>query len=537
MIAEGPCRAEGGEGGLLVLTRRGLIQKIGQVGGYAAACSAMNALGMFSAANAQGMAKLPPTLGNGTHVIILGAGVAGLTAAYELEQAGFLVTLLEARNRVGGRAWTVRDGDKIEMDGEETQTARFVDGNYFNAGPARIPSFHTNLIGYCSKFGVPLEVEVNSSRSAYIVSKDGKKLRMRTAINDFRGNVSELLAKALNQGSLDQAITPEDKAKLLPFLRAYGDLDQTYDFKGTERAGFGATSPGAGLQFGSAPNPTPLGELLANEQLGATLFEDQLYMQATMFQPVGGMDRIHAGFDRNLKHPAIRGAAVTKIHQTGKGVDVTYRDTATGVSNLIHGDYLICTIPFPVLNKIETNFAAPTKKAIGEVVYAHSNKIAFEAPRFWEAEQIYGGITWVEECRRIPEAADRRADRLCARRGGARPSGPCQGSGQWRRRQLDEDPLQSGRLAELEHGRDAPGGPYRHTRLSCAARRGRPHLFRRRGAEPDAGLAGRWYPERPPAGDEARQAGDGAGAGRAAPCAARGLIRRECSRAGAARRE
>src|SRR3546814_9444418 len=88
-----------------------------------------------------------PALGNGIHVVVLGAGIAGLTAAYELEQAGFLVTLLEARERVGGRAWTLRDGDKIEMDGEDTQTVRFSDGIYFNAGPARIPSFHQGILG------------------------------------------------------------------------------------------------------------------------------------------------------------------------------------------------------------------------------------------------------------------------------------------------------------------------------------------------------------------------------------------------------
>jgi monoamine oxidase len=67
------------------------------------------------------------------------------------------VTLLEARTRVGGRAWTVRDGDKIEMIGEETQTARFSDGIYFNAVPARVLSFHQGLLGYARAFGVPLE--------------------------------------------------------------------------------------------------------------------------------------------------------------------------------------------------------------------------------------------------------------------------------------------------------------------------------------------------------------------------------------------
>jgi hypothetical protein len=41
----------------------------------------------------------------------------------------------------------------------------------FNAGPARLPSFHQGVLGYAKRFGAPLEVEVNSSRSAYLVAK------------------------------------------------------------------------------------------------------------------------------------------------------------------------------------------------------------------------------------------------------------------------------------------------------------------------------------------------------------------------------
>ncbi|WP_420139129.1 flavin monoamine oxidase family protein [Sphingomonas sp.] len=349
----------------------------------------------MSTARAAAMPALPPTLGNGKHVIVLGAGISGLVAAYELEQAGFLVTLLEARERVGGRAWTVRDGDKIEMIGEETQTARFTDGAYFNAGPARIPSFHTGLLGYADKFGVPLEVEVNSSRSAYIVGDDGAKLRQRTAVNDMRGHIAELLSKAVSQGALDQRLTPGDKEKLLPFLRFYGDLDDTGAFTGTARSGF-QTMPGAGPAFATHHPARPLGELLANQQLPMTLFDDAFYMQATMVEPVGGMDRIHAGFDRNLRRPAIRGAEVTRIRDTAKGVEVVYRDKASHATNVVSGDYLICTIPFPVLSSIDTNFSKPVAQAIAGVVYDHSNKIAFDAPRFWETEdQIYGGITFV----------------------------------------------------------------------------------------------------------------------------------------------
>jgi monoamine oxidase len=379
------------------LSRRRFLQRLGAVGGYGAAYSAMTAMGLMAATSAGAVPRMPPNLGEGRTVLVLGGGIAGLVASYELERAGFTVTLLEARERLGGRNWTLRGGDKVEMLGVPEQTVGFSEGIYLNAGPARIPSHHEGLLAYCRKLGVPLEVEVNSSRSAYFWaagSNGGKPIQMRQGVNDTRGYLSELLAKALNKGALDQDLAPEDKARLMPFLRAYGDLDEGMAFRGTERSGF-AVSPGAGSQFGAPRAPIPFRELLANEQLRSTLFEDQLYMQATMFQPVGGMDRIVAGFERAIRSPMIRNAQVTQIRQTAEGCAVIWKDRRTGVQSQAQAEFLIVTLPLNILAGIDTNFPASLKAAIADVPGDHSNKIGFEAPRFWEREQIYGGISFV----------------------------------------------------------------------------------------------------------------------------------------------
>jgi monoamine oxidase len=92
--------------------------------------------GLVSTVFAEPAPILPAKIGNGTHVVILGAGIAGLVMAYRMERAGFSVTLVEARRRTGGRNWTLRHGDKVEMIGEAEQAVRFSEGMYFNAGPA-----------------------------------------------------------------------------------------------------------------------------------------------------------------------------------------------------------------------------------------------------------------------------------------------------------------------------------------------------------------------------------------------------------------
>ena len=168
-------------------------------------------------------------------VVILGGGPAGLVSAYELKKLGYEVTVLEARERPGGRVWTGKKGDKVEFADGTMQTIDWAEGNYQNMGAGRIPSTHWTILQYCRELKVPLEVEVNTSRSTLLQNDNvngGKAVTQRKVEMDTRGHVSELLSKCINQGALDQDFSAEDKTRMMEFLRSYGDLDKGNRFVG-----------------------------------------------------------------------------------------------------------------------------------------------------------------------------------------------------------------------------------------------------------------------------------------------------------------
>jgi len=185
----------------MALTRRQFLQTTTAAGGYSAGFLMMQSLGLAGAAKSEAsMIDAPSAIGKGTKVIILGGGVAGLSSAYELGKLGYNCTLLEVRDRPGGRNWSVRRGTKIELNDHPLQTCEWDEGHYQNFGPARLPSIHGTILSYCRELGVELEVEVNSSRSSFLQNDNangGKPVVQRQAINDTRGHISELLEKCL----------------------------------------------------------------------------------------------------------------------------------------------------------------------------------------------------------------------------------------------------------------------------------------------------------------------------------------------------
>ena len=406
-------------------TRRQILMRFGAAGGFAAAYAAARGLGLMGSDEAwAGTPDLQPDSGKGVRVVILGAGVAGMSAAYELGKAGYQCTILEARDRTGGRNFSVRKGTVVEMSDGTRQVCQFDDGYYFNAGPARIPSNHQATLGYCKQFGVQMETLVNYSGSGLIQTdrlNGGKPIQMRQAIYDYRGHMAELFAKCVNKGALDDVFSADDRDKLMATLGPWGGLaaidpgprgapsqgvargigTTATTYSGTTSAGYG-TEPGAGDQPGTARPPLSL-DIVGDPFVQAVAgFTDIIEMQATMQQPVGGMDMIPKAFEAQLGDIIRKGCEVRRIKRvTGKKgqqtVEIQYWDKISGTAQAIQADYCICTIPLTVLAGISNDFSRDRQAAIARnKVYGDGYKIAFQSPRFWEEDQVYGGLSFTD---------------------------------------------------------------------------------------------------------------------------------------------
>jgi len=377
----------------MALTRRALLEQVGAVGGVGAAYMAMEALGLAipTPAGAENF-ELPRSSGAGKSVVVLGAGIAGLVSAYELQRAGYRVTVLEARDRIGGRAWTIRGGDRIVQMGREDQRASFSPGLYFNAGPARIPSTHRVILGYARRLGVAMEPFINVNRNAGW-DFSGEVQPERRMINDMRGHISELLAKAIDRHALDQEVPKAELETIRQFLAPYASVGPDGRYTPGGPSGFSVEGGG----YAQAPVPLPslsFKELYPSPAVTLPyLFEHIPDMQATMLQPVGGMDRIARAIYAQVK-PAVRlGTPVTAIRRVGDRARVEHGPGKQATE----ADYAIVTLPVHLLERVENDFSAEKKAALKNVRYLNSVKVAFESPRFWETDDyIFGGLAWTD---------------------------------------------------------------------------------------------------------------------------------------------
>ena len=368
------------------------------MGGLAATIRAASALELIPGSGGPAPLQLAPAK-NPRKVVILGAGIAGLASAYELQRAGHSVSVLEASHRLGGRVLTLRHGDKVDEIGNR-QVCQFdrEPHLYFNAGASRIPTVHSRILAYCSELGVSLEPHVNASSAAWLQYdgfNNGQRVRQREFNADARGFIAELVARALPDSLLDAPLAGIDRQQALEFVTQFGDLDSTRRYPGS--LGRAGAVGGGGLYDAGQRKPAWGGaELLKADYWRSAMHFGEGEAQSAVLQPVGGMDRIIAAFAGQLAGRIELETQVIAIRTSDRGVEVTCRSGAA--TRVIQADYCLNSVPGQLLAGIDNNFTSGFQRALAARPRGNLAKIAFQMrERFWEREGIYGGISWTSQ--------------------------------------------------------------------------------------------------------------------------------------------
>ncbi len=383
---------------MATVSRRRFLELVGAAGGSTAVYRAASALGLMAAPGAMPLAELQPLQGAKRKVLILGAGIGGLTAAYELRKVGYECKILESSHRAGGRNLTLRHGDIVDELGQQ-QVCRFDDNEdlYLNAGAARIPPDHTLLMRYCRALGVELQLWNNDNRNAYYQDDNafgGQPVRQRQYIADTRGFMSELLAKSVSAASLDAPISEVDTQRLLELAKAFGDLNDSHLYAGSSRGGY---KRGSFVLHGEHHEPFDFSELMnASFWRWAMHFNESADQAGTMLTAKGGMDHIVKGFMRHVGDAVHLNAWVKGVELTDRGVRVSYIEN--GERKTEEADYVLNSIPTHLLLGLRHNFPKDYVEALAKPKRGELFKMGLQASkRFWEDDRIYGGISWTSQ--------------------------------------------------------------------------------------------------------------------------------------------
>jgi monoamine oxidase len=368
--------------------------------------------------------RMVKSTGPQQHVVILGGGISGLTAAYDLLKRKYRVTIIEASGRTGGRSLTLRNGnvlkevnDKGEV-WEQRCSLKTANGApypaYLNAGPGRIPSAHYHVLNLCKELDVDLEVYIMQSRSNLVLGGAYSPMVNRRVANDAIGYIASDLYQYLKKKT-----SPENQ-QYLELLKNVGALtpdtdkdgnETGFSYKGSQRSGYEELQ---GINAGKVNPPIQKEVLLESEFWKQHFYQPEDFLwQSTSFQPVGGMDMIEKKLVTAIRRMGGRIMLDAPVKQVKrllpKGWVVTFEKN--GKEENIKGDVCLCNIPIPLMDGMLTKedfkedfWKSFTKVTESKEFLAPTCKVGWQAEReLWQklptnpydpVIPIFGGISY-----------------------------------------------------------------------------------------------------------------------------------------------
>jgi len=322
-------------------------------------------------------------------VIVLGAGLAGLCTAYELQRQGHQVTVLEAQLRPGGRVRTLREC--------------YPPGLYTEAGAEAIPSAHDLTQHYARSFGLKLlPTGVPGTRAFYhvrgrrIIPDDQSAWPFDLTGEERRGGIAALRRKYLD-AAVQEALAAGFERQPVRALSSF-DAQTPGAWLRSRGASAGAAellALGFGTEFGSAASFL----LHRLNTLGSTM----------SFQIEGGNDHLPEEFSKRVD---VRyGAPVLAVSQDGRGVQVAIR--SMGSIEKLTAERVVCAIPCPVIGKIfqDARLSDAKQRAAREQNYSRTVKVFLQSrTRFWLKDGLSGHVTTDLPIERLTPDPGSRAD-------------------------------------------------------------------------------------------------------------------------------
>ncbi len=314
----------------------------------------------------------------GRSVIVAGAGLAGLTAAVELHNAGARVTVLEARERVGGRVWTVRDA--------------FAEGQHAEAGGDLIETDQAAIRRLVDQMGLALRPVLRGG-FAFVRRGPGRHPNKPvSSVHQLWPRIAKLCEPWIQAYRRSEQRWDSPVARMLGCLSVADWLDQIHADRQT-RAFM------RGLRGFFLADPEDLSSLaLVDELASETRGRGQFY------RIIGGNDRLATSLVARLREPVRLRVVVLAATQTRNRVRVTVGNH-DGTHTQIVADYLVLAVPATTLRHIVLRPPLPTRqrKAVQDLRYGRATKTLLQfTPRFWQQQgrpRAYGtnlpiGAVW-----------------------------------------------------------------------------------------------------------------------------------------------